>query len=86
MEKQKKQFRLFDIYREFALKDASRIKGISTYKVVKNVGECEIIIVYTNGIETNFVAKNEYELKEVVKRVNKQLKNCSKPGKPGRKN
>lgn len=80
MEKQKKQFRLFDIYRQFCIKNASRIKGISTYKVVKHVGECEIIVVYTNGIEANFVAKNEYELKEVVKRVNKQLKNGSKPG------
>ena len=80
MEREKKQFRLFDIYRQFFTQTLSKIKGIRNYEIGKYFGEYEIRIVYSNGSETNFTAKNENELKQIVKQVNKQLKNCSKPG------
>lgn len=80
MEREKKQFRLFDIYRQFAIQTSSKIKGIRSYKVGRYFYEYEISVVYDNGSETSFTAKNEDELKQIVWKVNKQLKNCSKPG------
>lgn len=80
MEKEKKQFRLFDIYRQFFTQTLSRIKGISTYAIGRYFDEYEISVVYSNGIESSFTAKNEDELKQIVRKVNKQLKNCLKPG------
>lgn len=80
MEREKKQFRLFDIYRQFFTQTLSKIKGIRTYAIGRYFDEYEVRVVYSNGSETNFTAKNEDELKQIIKQVNKQLKNCSKPG------
>lgn len=80
MEREKKQFRLFDIYRKFFTQTDSRIRGIRTYEVERYFDWYEVGVVYSNGIEINFSAKNEKELKQIVRQVNKQLKNCSKPG------
>lgn len=80
MEREKKQFRLFDVYRQSFTGTSSRIKGIRSYKVAKYFDETEITITYGNGSTTEFMAKNEDELKEVIKKVNKELKNCCKPG------
>ena len=80
MEKEKKQFRLFDIYRQFFTQTLSKIKGIRTYATGRYFDEYEISVVYSNGKEMNFTAKNEDELKQIVRVVNKQLKNCCKPG------
>ena len=80
MEREKKQFRLFDIYRQFCTQTLSKIKGIRTYAISRYFDEYEIRVVYSNGSETNFTAQDEEELKQIVRQVNKQLKNCSKPG------
>jgi hypothetical protein len=80
MEREKKQFRLFDVYRYWSTGTISKIKGINTYKIHRNFDKFEIKIQYSNGSKVEFIAKNEDELKEVISNVNKQLKNCSKPG------
>lgn len=80
MEREKKQFRLFDIYRQFFTQTLSKIKGIRIYAVERYFDEYKIRVVYIDGSETNFTTKNEDELKEVIKKVNKELKNCRKPG------
>lgn len=80
MEREKKQFRLFDVYRQFFTRTASKIKGIRTYNVHNCFGDAEINITYSDGKVRYFTAKNEDELKEVIKKVNKELKNCCKPG------
>ena len=59
MEREKKQFRLFDVYRQFFTRIASRIRGIRTYNVHKSFGDAEIRVVYSDGSETIFTAKNE---------------------------
>ena len=86
MEREKKQFRLFDIYRQFFTKTVCKIKGIRTYSIGEYFGEYDIRVTYSNGIETNFTAKNEDELKQIIRKVNKQLKNCLKPGRKKRVN
>lgn len=80
MEREKKQFRLFDVYRQSFTGTSSRIRGIKSYKSGKYFDEIEISITYSNGSTAEFIAKNEDELKEVIKKVNKELKNCCKPG------
>ena len=80
MEKEKKQFRLFDVYRQFFTRTASKIRGIRTYNVHKCFEDAEISITYGDGKVQYFTAENEAELKQIVRKVNKQLKNCLKPG------
>lgn len=84
MEREKKQFRLFDIYRKFFTQTDSRIRGIQTYGIRRYSNEYfdeyDIKVIYSDGIETNFTTNNEDGLKQIVRQVNKHLKNCSKPG------
>ena len=59
MEREKKQFRLFDVYRQFFTRTASRIRGIRTYNVHSCFGDAEISITYGDGKVQYFTAKNE---------------------------
>ena len=82
----KKQFRLYDIYRYASLDKQSAIQGVREYnaefdykfkqaKVSVTFYDYEMFEdLITIAVET------EAKLKEFVKRVNKKLKNCKKPG------
>ena len=82
----KKQFRLYDIYRNISLDKQSNIQGIYDYtvEVDNNFKQMYVSVTFYNyemfenciTIDTDAEAK----LKEFVKRVNKRLKNCKKPG------
>ena len=85
MEREKKQFRLFDVYRQSFTGTSSKIRGIKNYRSSKYFDETEISITYNNGLTIEFTAKNENELKEIIRRVNKELKNCCKPGRKSKK-
>ena len=83
--KDKKQFRLYDIYRYASTGLSSNITGIVSYECDK---DCNVIVVrfedYTGelkeGIAVNYFSRNEFELKQVIKDINKRLGNCMKPG------
>ena len=82
----KKQFRLYDIYRNASLDKQSAIQGVREYtaefdykfrqaKVSVTFYDYEIFEdLITIDVEA------EAKLKKFVKRVNKKLKNCRKPG------
>ena len=82
----KKHFRLYDIYRNASLDKQSAIQGVREYtaefddkfkqaKVSVTFYDYEVFEdLITIDVET------EAKLKEFVKRVNKKLKNCKKPG------
>lgn len=82
----KKQFRLYDIYRNASLDKQSAIQGVREYttefdykfkqaKVSVTFYDYEMFEdLITIAVEA------EAKLKEFVKRVNKKLKNCKKPG------
>ena len=82
----KKQFRLYDIYRNASLDKQSAIQGVREYTAEFDYKFKQIYVSVTFynyemfedliTIDTNAEAK----LKEFVKRVNKKLKNCKKPG------
>lgn len=86
MYKTKKQFRLYDIYRQIALGQNSNIKGIRHYDafVYHTIDEIEVCVTFYNyeTIEDSITMDVDVEakLKKFVKRVNKKLKNCRKPG------
>ena len=87
--KTKKQFRLYDIYRYAATGEQSSIRGIESYEC--NATASAMVIRFTDwtgqfryGLPVNYFAKNEKELKRIVKEVNKRLGNCMKPGRVGR--
>ena len=86
MYKTKKQFRLYDIYRQIALGKNSNIKGIIEYDacVYRTIDEIEVSVTFYdyNTIEDSITmdVNVETKLKKFVKRVNKKLKNCRKPG------
>ena len=90
----KKQFRLYDIYRNASLDKQSAIQGVREYSAKINHFEQ---IFEINHFEQIYVSVTFYDyemfedlitidveaeakLKEFVKRVNKKLKNCKKPG------
>ena len=78
----KRQFRLFDIYRYIATLRQSHIKGIRFYYASK----LSVQIIYDNDSlntydNTMFFYKDESDLKNAVKTINKLLGNCHKPGK-----
>lgn len=78
--KYKKQFRLYDIYRCAATGEESHIEGIHSYEV--NRDATVITVRYGEyAVSQIYFAKNESELKEIVKFVNKRLGNCLTPGK-----
>lgn len=86
MYKTKKQFRLYDIYRQIALGKNSNIKGIIEYDacVYHTIDEIEVSVTFYDykTIEDSITMDVDVEakLKKFVKRVNKKLKNCRKPG------
>lgn len=82
----KKQFRLYDIYRNVAIGYKSEIKGIRNYDVIvyDTIDYIDVRVmfddyeIFEDSIWTG--ANVETKLKEFVKQVNKKLKNCKKPG------
>ena len=86
IKKQKKQFRLYDIYRYAATGQMSEISGIVSYEC--NDDASTIVVRFEDhtgefeqGVAKNYFARNEFELKQIVKEVNQRLSNCLKPGK-----
>jgi hypothetical protein len=78
--KYKKQFRLYDIYRYAATGEESHVEGIHSYEV--NRDATVMTVRYGEyAISQIYFAKNESELKEIVKTINKRLGNCLTPGK-----
>ena len=84
MNKKKKQFRLYDIYRCAATGYTSEIAGIESYEVNKDASTISIIFKY-EGINQRYFCSNEDERKDLIKSINKKLGNCQKPGKKGGK-
>ena len=81
----KKQFRLYDVYRYVVTGDMSDIDGIVSYDVNKDASIVVIRYVdysgvYQEGIPCNYFSRNEKELKEVIRLINKRLNNCLTPG------
>ena len=81
----KKQFRLYDIYRNISLDKQSDIQGVLDYAVVIDDTFKQIYVSVTfynyEMFENCITIDTDAEkLKEFVKRVNKRLKNCKKPG------
>ena len=75
---EKKQFRLYDIYRYVATKRMSNIMGIRWYTISD---DCYTInIRLSSGKDLNYVAHNESRRKDVVREINKILGNTKKPG------
>lgn len=79
MEKEKKQFRLFDVYRQSFTGIESNIKGIRKYACNKDAGKVVVNVVYDDGYSADFVSDGEEELKKMVKKVNKEIKKLLKP-------
>lgn len=84
MNKKKKQFRLYDIYRCAATGYTSEIAGIVTYQVNKDASTISIVFKH-EGINQRYFCSNEDERKDLIKSINKKLGNCQKPGKKGGK-
>ena len=84
MNKKKKQFRLYDIYRCAATGYTSEIAGIESYEVNKDASTISIIFKHEN-INQRYFCSNEDERKDLIKSINKKLGNCQKPGKKGGK-
>ena len=84
MNKKKKQFRLYDIYRCAATGHTSEIAGIGTYQVNKDASTITIRLKNDSMVQVYFCS-NEDERKDLIKSINKKLGNCQKPGKKGGK-
>ena len=82
----KKQFRLYDIYRNASLDKQSAIQGVREYtvEIYHTIDKIDISVTfYDNEMFEDSItidADTEAKLKKFVKRVNKKLKNCRKPG------
>ena len=82
----KKQFRLYDIYRNASLDKRSNIQGVREYtvEIYHTIDKIDIsVIFYDCEMFEDLITidvEAETKLKEFVKRVNKKLKNCKKPG------
>lgn len=82
----KKQFRLYDIYRKASLDKQSAIQGVREYTVEFNYKFKQVqvsVTFYDYEMFEDLITidvEAEAKLKEFVKRVNKKLKNCKKPG------
>lgn len=84
MNRKKKQFRLYDIYRCAATGHTSEIAGIESYEVNKDASTISIIFKH-ESINQWYFCSNEDERKDLIKSINKKLGNCQKPGKKGGK-
>lgn len=82
----KKQFRLYDIYRNASLDKQSAIQGVREYtvEIYRTIDKIDISVTFYDDemFEDSITidADTEAKLKKFVKRVNKKLKNCRKPG------
>ena len=82
----KKQFRLYDIYRNVSLDKQSAIQGVREYTAEFDDKFKQIkvsVTFYDYEMFEDLITidvEAEAKLKEFVKRVNKKLKNCKKPG------
>ena len=82
----KKQFRLYDIYRNASLDKQSSIQGIREYTAEfdDKFKQAKVSVTfYDYEMFEDLITidvEAEAKLKEFVKRVNKKLKNCKKPG------
>lgn len=82
----KKQFRLYDIYRNASLDKQSAIQGVREYTAEFDRKFMQIrlsVTFYDYEMFEDLITidvEAEAKLKEFVKRVNKKLKNCKKPG------
>ena len=82
----KKQFRLYDIYRNASLDKQSAIQGVREYTAEFDDKFRQIkvsVTFYDYEMFEDLITidvEAEAKLKEFVKRVNKKLKNCRKPG------
>lgn len=87
MNKKKKQFRLYDIYRCAATGYTDEIAGIESYEVNKDATTINIIFKH-ESVNKRYLCSfcsNEDERKDLIKSINKKLGNCQKPGKKGGK-
>ena len=82
----KKQFRLYDIYRNASLDKQSAIQGVHEYTAEfdDKFKQAKVSVTfYDYEMFEDLITidvEAEAKLKEFVKRVNKKLKNCKKPG------
>ena len=82
----KKQFRLYDIYRNASLDKQSAIQGVREYTAEFNYKFRQVkvsVTFYDYEMFEDLITidvEAEAKLKEFVKRVNNKLKNCKKPG------
>ena len=82
----KKQFRLYDIYRNASLDKQSAIQGVREYTAEfdDKFKQAKVSVTfYDYEMFEDLITidvEAETKLKEFVKRVNKKLKNCKKPG------
>lgn len=82
----KKQFRLYDIYRNASLDKQSAIQGVREYTAEFDYKFKQIkvsVTFYNYEMFEDLITidvEAEVKLKEFVKQVNKRLKNCRKPG------
>ena len=82
----KKQFRLYDIYRNASLDKQSNIQGVREYtaEFYNKIKLAKVSVTFHDyEMFEDYItidADTEAKLKEFVKRVNKKLKNCKKPG------
>ena len=82
----KKQFRLYDIYRNASLDKQSAIQGVREYTAEfdDKYKQAKVSVTfYDYEMFEDLITidvEAEVKLKEFVKRVNKKLKNCKKPG------
>lgn len=77
--KDKKQFRLYDIYRYAATGTESHIRGIHSYEVNR---DATVMTVRFGDYDHSkiYFASNEQELRDIVRSINKHLGNCDTPG------
>ena len=82
----KKQFRLYDIYRNASLDKQSAIQGVREYTAEfdDKFKQAKVSVTFYDYEMfedlITIAVEAEAKLKEFVKRVNKKLKNCKKPG------
>ena len=81
MYKEKKQFRLYDVYRCYTTGKTSWIKGIYQYNIAILSGKYHLVVQFANGNVYDNWCDDEKDLKKVITSINKVLKNCLKPGK-----
>lgn len=80
MSRVKKQFRLYDVYRYAATGIESKIEGIHSYECNKDATTLTVRFG-EYAVSKFWFPRDEKELRDVIREVNKRLNNCAKPGK-----